>query len=335
MWRILGALLLGAALARADDVREEREETAETALRGYLAAISEADLPRARPSDTIAKTSGIEPGYTVAGAPAGLVVADDLASWRLEAAQPTGAAGSPAPRNEPRLLAAADAPAPTTSPWDITAALGFTLTSGNSDSVTLTIGANAKREWALWKLGMKLGILYAESDDVQTASEWIFMERLERKLSERATIFQDLLLEHDEEEDLAYRIQVTVGYNRRLVKKDDTFELWGNVGGGVLYQSFFDSSDTQAIAQVGINFTWQITKALKYTQVVTIWPSLSDSGEYRLYWESVFTTPVSERIDLRLTILDRYDSNPQPGVESNDLTIAISLAIRFTNPPPK
>ena len=182
---------------------------------------------------------------------------------------------------------------------------------------------------------MKLGILYGKSNGEETASEWIFMERLERKLSEKATIFQDLLLEHDEQEDLAYRIQVTVGYNRRLARKDDSFELWGNVGGGVLYQSFFSSSDTQAVAQLGINFTWQITKQLKYTQVLTFFPSLSDGGEFRMYWESVFTTPISERLDLRLSIIDRYDSNPQPGVESNDLTIAISLAIKFTKPPPK
>lgn len=226
------------------------------------------------------------------------------------------------------------AAAETTSPWDIRGALGFTLTDGNSDTIQLTVGADAKREWILWKLGMKLGILYGESDGDQTASEWIFLERLERKLSEKATIFQDLLLEHDEEEDLRYRIQLTLGYNRRLVKKE-TFELWGNVGGGVLYEEFFDASETEAIAQLGIDFTWQITKQLKYTQVITFYPSLSEGGEYRLYWESVFTTPISDRFDLRLTILDRYDSNPQTGVEKNDLTIAISLAVKFTKPPPK
>jgi putative salt-induced outer membrane protein YdiY len=221
----------------------------------------------------------------------------------------------------------------TEKPWDITGALGFTLTEGNSDTIQLTIGADAKREWPKWKLGMKLGILYGETDGDQTASEWLFLERLERKLSERATIFQDLLLEHDEEEDLRYRIQVTLGYNRRLVKKEK-FELWGNVGGGVLYESFFNGSDTEGIAQLGITFTWQITKTLKYEQILTFYPSLSETGEFRMYWESVFTTPLSDRLDLRLSIIDRYDSNPQPGIDENDLTVALSIAIKFTKPPP-
>jgi putative salt-induced outer membrane protein YdiY len=116
--------------------------------------------------------------------------------------------------------------------------------------------------------------------------------------------------------------------------KKETFELWGNVGGGVLHESFFDEDQTEAVAQLGINFTWQITKLLKYTQVITFYPSLSEGGEFRMYWESVFTTPLGERFDLRFTILDRYDSDPQAGVESNDLTIAISLAVKFTKPPP-
>jgi putative salt-induced outer membrane protein YdiY len=283
MWKILCALLVGAAIARADDT-SRAPETTEDAVRAVLDATTDIEFAQPHISE------GLPRGYVSAAAE-------------------------------------------TTSPWEITGALGFTLTDGNSDTIQLTVGAAAKREWPKWKLGMKLAILYGETDGEQTSSEWIFFERLERKLSERATIFQDLLLEHDEEEDLGARIQFTVGYNRRLVLKEK-FELWGNVGGGVLHEEFFDDAETEGIAQAGINFTWQITKQLKYTQVITFYPSLSEGGEFRMYWESVFTTPISDRFDLRLMILDRYDSNPQPGIEENDLTIAIALAVKFTKPPP-
>ncbi|HEX5138194.1 MAG TPA: DUF481 domain-containing protein [Planctomycetota bacterium] len=309
MSKVLGLVLLVAAVARA----EGAAETVEQAMRACTPATAIDDL-RAR---SLAE-------YCMAGAADGDPAAEP-------AAQP-GVVAIPFPGPVPTDISAeADA---TTKPWEIKGALGFTLTDGNSDTMTLLVGAEALREWTKWKLSMKLGILYAESDDVQTASEWMFIEKLERKLSERATIFQALLLEHDEEEDLRYRIQFTMGYNRRLVKKEK-FELWGNVGGGVLHESFFDEDETEAIAQLGINFTWQITKNLKYEQIIVFFPSLSKSGEFRMYWESVFTTPISDRLDLRISILDRYDSNPQPGVEENDLTVAIALAIKFTKPPPK
>jgi len=321
MWRILFSLLVVAAFARAQS--EERRQTAEEAVRHYLATASDEDLPRDRLSEWLVPTEPPPSDETGTASNGSGIAGTD--GEHQEATQP------PHARKILRdyLFDAVDL-----KDWDFTAALGFTLTSGNSDSVTLLFGAEGKREWELWKLGMKIGILYAESDGNQTASEWIFIEKLERKLSERATIFQLLLLEHDEEEDLAYRIQLTFGYNRRLVKKEK-FELWGNVGAGVLYESFFDDTRTQAIAQLGINFTWQITKTLKYTQVLTFFPSLSDGGEFRMYWESVFETPISDHFNLRFSIIDRYDSNPQPGVKDNDLTIGIALAVKFTKAPPK
>jgi putative salt-induced outer membrane protein len=314
MSRVLGLIFLAAAVARAEN--DASEETVEQAVRACVAATAATDLRTDRLSDHL----------VVTGVPA----ADGNVAEAPDAGQ--GFAAIPFPGKQPAspISAAAE---PTTKPWEILGALGFTLTDGNSESITLTITADARREWELWKLFMGLRILYAETDSTQSASEWIFLERLQRKLSERAAIFQDLLLEHDEEEDLRYRIQFTMGYNRRLVKKEK-FELWGNIGGGVLYEDFFNDSETEGIAQLGITFTWQITKQLKYEQILTFYPSLSEGGEYRMYWESVFTTPISERFDLRFSIIDRYDSNPQAGIEENDLTIAIALAIKFTKPPP-
>lgn len=313
--KLAGVFLLTAAVAHADGAA--RRETVEEAVRACIAAASVDDIQR----------ESLTECCLAAAAPAA-----DMAEGETPTAAPPGSVAIPFPGRVPTSLISAAADA-TTMPWEITGALGFTLTDGNSESVTLTFTIDAKREWELWKLFMGIRILYAETEDVESASEWIFLERLQRKLSERATIFQDLLVEHDEQEDLRYRIQFTLGYNRRLVKKEN-FELWGNVGGGVLHEEFFDESETEAIAQIGITFTWQITKNLKYEQILTFYPSLSEGGEFRMYWESVFTTPISDRFDLRLSIIDRYDSNPQPGIEENDLTIALSLAIKFTKPPP-
>jgi putative salt-induced outer membrane protein YdiY len=310
MSRVLGIIVLAAAVARAEN--DASAETVEQAVRACVAATAAADL----------RAESLSDHFMVTGESA-----DGLAAEASDA--PLGFAAIPFPGAPAGHVSAAAEP--TTKPWEITGALGFTLTDGNSDTVTLAVTADAKREWELWKLFMGLRILYAETDGTQSASEWIFLERLQRKLSERATIFQDFLGEHDEEEDLHYRLQLTFGYNRRLVKKEK-FELWGNIGGGVLYEDFFDESETEAIAQLGITFTWQITKNLKYEQILTFYPSLSEGGEFRMYWESTFTMPVSERVDLRLSIIDRYDSDPQAGIEENDLTIALSLAIKFTKP---
>lgn len=218
---------------------------------------------------------------------------------------------------------------PAEEKWKITGALGATVTSGNSDTQTLTVGVEAERPWAPWNLFLKWRSLYGRADGVENANEHILTERLERALSERAWLFQEFMIEHDEREELNYRLQLTLGYKRLLIKKEK-IELTGEAGAGVLHEEFRTGPETEAIAQFGLLFKWQITKMLLFTQLLTIYPSLSEGGEFRLVSESVFTTPVGEKMDLRFSIIDRYDSMPPTGVKSNDLLVGLSLAVRFT-----
>jgi putative salt-induced outer membrane protein YdiY len=230
--------------------------------------------------------------------------------------------------------AAAAKPAPKSQPWDISSGLGITFTEGNSDTLTVAFTLDALKDWGKWKSKTVVRITYAESESVETASEWILIERLDRVLSERASIFFDLWLEHDEFESLSYRVQPTVGYRRRLVKKEN-FELWGEAGAGFVHNEYRVDPETEGIGQLGINFTWQITKHLKYEQVIVLYPSLSHGGDGRLVFDAKFTTPISDRIDASLIINDQYNTRPIAGNKHNDLKIILSLAIKFTKPPEK
>jgi putative salt-induced outer membrane protein YdiY len=224
-------------------------------------------------------------------------------------------------------------PAPE-QPWDITGGLGVALTDGNSNTLTVAFTLDAKKEWGPWKSTTAVRITYAQADSVETASEWVLIERFERALSEVASVFVDLWLEHDEFESLDYRIQPTAGYKRRLVKKTN-FELWGNIGAGFVHNEYRVNPDTEGIGQLGVDWTWQITKQLKYEQVILLYPSLSYGGEGRLVFSAKFTTPISDRIDGSLVITDQYNTMPVAGNKYNDLTVILSLAIKFTKPPEK
>jgi len=222
-----------------------------------------------------------------------------------------------------------------TGPWEVTGALGITYTDGVTDTTSISAGVDALREWPEWKLTIRWLSTFTKASGVTQANEHILITRGDYKLSDRASIFGSLLLEYDEIEGVEPRIQFILGYDRKLVTKE-TFELLGNLGGGVLYEKYpVGGSTTDAIAQAGLDWTWKITKQLTYTQVLRFLPNISESGEYRVISESVFTTPISEMLDLRLTILDQYNSDPLPGVEKNDLKVVLAIAIRFTKPKKK
>ena len=227
-------------------------------------------------------------------------------------------------------LAAADAEGKgATSPWEIEVNLGITVAGGNSDFVTATAGGKAKRNFGKdWKLSSVLTIVYSEADGTETANEWILVTRLERVLSEKASVFVELLLEHDEQERLNYRIQGMGGYRRRLIHKE-SHTLFGEIGGGVRHDEFRVDPTTQPFLYLGVDFKWQITKQLLYEQIIRLFPSLSEFGEYRFTWLSTFTTPIGDRWDLRLTVLDQFNSDPVGGVKENDIQVTLALVFTF------
>ncbi|MHC4550922.1 MAG: DUF481 domain-containing protein [Planctomycetota bacterium] len=218
---------------------------------------------------------------------------------------------------------------PKGKPWDIKTGLGLAFTDGNSNTLTLSANLEAVKEWDPWKSITKALITYAKSEGVETASEWILTERVERQLTEKSWLYADLWLEHDEFESLTVRIQLTAGYKRRLVKKEK-FELFGDIGAGVVHHEYRVNPETEGIGDLGVHFTWKLTDRLTYEQVIRLFPSLSNGGEGRLFFQAVFTSPISQKMDLRLAVTDQYNSDPLPGIERNDLLITLSISIHFT-----
>ncbi len=55
-----------------------------------------------------------------------------------------------------------------------------------------------------------------------------------------------------------------------------------------------------------------------------------DFGTFRLVSNTSLTTPLSESLDLRISLVDEYDNDPEvAGVKKNDLTFRTTLVFRF------
>jgi len=224
----------------------------------------------------------------------------------------------------------AQADASAEKPWKIEGSFGLTVKDGNTELVNFAARALFEKRWPRDLLRLTLQSIYSEEESVETASEHIGVQRYERYFGEKHRLWQTFWLETDSQEALSYRAVLTVGYGYRF-RKTETFELWGELGGGVEHESFYgDEENTEGIAQVSVEWTWQITENLTYRQVISFWPSLSEGGEYKLIWDSKFTLPVSERWAFELIVQDKYDSDPEPGIENNDLTVIFTLTFNFT-----
>jgi putative salt-induced outer membrane protein len=58
-------------------------------------------------------------------------------------------------------------------------------------------------------------------------------------------------------------------------------------------------------------------------------PNLSETGEYRLTFDSSLVTKINKWFNWQVTLSDRYISNPVAGSKANDILFTTGLGLSF------
>ena len=69
--------------------------------------------------------------------------------------------------------------------------------------------------------------------------------------------------------------------------------------------------------------------AAKLVEELAIYPSMSDSGEYRIQSETSFEQPLSDVLFFKISALFYYNSTVPEGVDKQDTKILASLVYKF------
>lgn len=216
---------------------------------------------------------------------------------------------------------------PAKGKWLVKGNLGGVVTRGRTELTTVTAGIDAVRNMDPWTLTLRYRAIYSEQEKVEIDNEHIGTERLERVLvKDKSWFFQDLLLEHDFAEAINLRVIFSGGYRRKIISKEE-LHLYADFGIGYLLEEFRGAqpSTEEGIGQIGIDHVWKLTKHFRWEQKTVLYPSITDGGEFRLTHESVFLSPISESISLRLGVFFDYNSEPPIGVDNKALKITIGL----------
>ncbi len=151
---------------------------------------------------------------------------------------------------------------------------------------------------------------------------------------ERAYLFGAAGAERDEIKHLELRLNASSGPGYRFIDSEKT-KLLGEVGAGVTAE-WYDSREmgsqqtTEAVLRLHGELTTKVFDRSTFSQVLTVFPSVTDFGTFKLVSDTSLTTPLSQRLDLRISVHDIYDSDPEvSGVEKNDLTFRTTLVYRF------
>lgn len=214
--------------------------------------------------------------------------------------------------------------------WTGNVEAGIQIREGNTETLDLYGKVGALRKSNRRELSLKASYDFAERDD-DTERNRAFAESTYRRYrSAKSYIFGTVNVEHDEIEELDFRLTAAVGPGYKWIDTEDT-KLIGEAGFGATAE-WYDGGDqhTEAIMMLHGLWTQKVFDESVFSQELTVYPSISDFGSFRLVSSTSLATPLSESLDLRVSLVNEYDNDPEvSGVEKNDMTFRTTVVYRF------
>jgi len=212
--------------------------------------------------------------------------------------------------------------------WDASASLGFSLASGNSDTLLLTADAIGKRKFD--DASLELGIVgsYGENGGdrtVQTLRGWGQYDDL---FSKRTYWYGRIEGLHDGISDIEYRFTLSPGLGYYLVKKEKT-SLKGEAGPAFIYERKGNVNNGYFALRFAERFEHEFNDRVKVYQGVEYLPQIDEWNDYLINFVLGIETAMSDKLSLAVTLLDNYVSQPAAGRVHNDIRLITSVKYKF------
>ena len=206
---------------------------------------------------------------------------------------------------------------------------GYSFTRGNADLTQSSLSILSEYARDKYKAQVTASSIFSRQDDAPSASRHAINGRFDRFLGPRALAFFLGALERNDRQQLNLRTITGGGIGWRLVKNKNT-EL--SIRGGVTFtnerfQDGVDLSSGEALGQI----EW---KSLRFGRVelstdARFYPSLTQSGRYRIEYDSTMRIPVLSQLTWSLSLFDRFDSAPPLPVQRNDYGLVSAFGLTF------
>lgn len=212
--------------------------------------------------------------------------------------------------------------------WDVSASLGFSSTSGNSETLLLTGSLVGKRKFDDANLELGAAGAYGENDhirNVQTLRGW---GQYDDSITERTYWYGRVEGYHDGIADIQYRFTIGPGIGYYFIKKEKTM-LRGEFGPSWIYQRLGDENNDYFSLRFAERFEHQFNERVKLYQTLEWLPELTDWENYLMNFEVGVESALSEKMSVTLSFTDNYNSRPASDRKHNDTRLVAGLKYKF------
>lgn len=221
----------------------------------------------------------------------------------------------------------AAAPAPATG-WNTSAALGLSVTKGNSDTVLFTANIKTGRKWGQNELAMGADAAYGENSGVKNTESYHAFVQYNRLFSERCYGYGRADFLHDSIANLNYRVALSPGVGYYFIKDAKT-SLSAEAGPGFIFERLGGVNMSYVSLRLAERFEHKFTDRTRMWQSFEYLPQLENFSNYIINFEIGLETDLTDKMSLRTALLDTFDNIPAPGRKKNDLKLITSIAYKF------
>lgn len=216
--------------------------------------------------------------------------------------------------------------------WEGNANFGFSFTSGNTRTSTLTTGIRAVKSGGIDKLTVYARSLWHanrnNSANSTTQNAIWGGARYDRDLNRNVFGFVSYDFERDRPKKLNFRSVAGGGLGYRPIKNERT-ELDLLVGGAWNRTwQVGDNTDTPE-GLAGVSLKHKFHSRLRVQNAVSFFQNVTDKNEYRVIFDATLTADITKRIGWHITLGDRFNNDPVGNSRQNDILLTTGLRWNF------
>ena len=216
--------------------------------------------------------------------------------------------------------------------WAGAATFGLAEASGNSNQTTFNTSAAIARIAGKNKMSLYFNQVYATQSTTrpygQTANRVGGGFRVDRDISGKMFVFGTTDYDYDRFLGLDLRSVFGGGLG---------YHAWHSAqghldfGGGAVYNhEKYSTGENRNSGEVLVNeeFAIKLLARLNVIQSLQLYPNMSDPGTFRLNFDTTASMPIYKFLEWNFGVNDRYQTDPLPGRQRND--ILFTTGVRFS-----
>lgn len=219
--------------------------------------------------------------------------------------------------------------------WKGNVSAGINIQDGNTESTSTHIKGEytheRKRDNIYFDVLARYEVVTNKKTDVdeETINEQRATAKYEYKHSLRLYSFFNQYLEHDEIENLNYRLISSPGVGFRFVLKE-ALKYKAEGGPAYTYERFHGEIIEETLGiRIGQYFDWKILPTTAFYAKAEYIQSADNRDDWRLDSGMGIKHNLTKSLSLNLELLDQYDNTPGEGKEKEDRAIIGSVGYNF------